>query len=92
MAQLPRPGFSLIELLVTLAVLTILISTAMPALAEFIDRQRASAYLRQVSQHLAYARVAAPSTQTATTTTGRDSRNEDRNRISGSGRQGAGRT
>ena len=59
MPQPLRQGFSLIELLVTLAVLTILISSAMPALAEFIERQRASAYVRQFSQHLAYARVAA---------------------------------
>lgn len=61
MPQPLRQGFSLIELLVTLAVLTILISSAMPALAEFIERQRASAYVRQFSQHLAYARVAATS-------------------------------
>jgi type IV fimbrial biogenesis protein FimT len=65
MPQPPRQGFSLIELLVTLAVLTILISSAMPALAEFVERQRASAYVRQFSQHLAYARVAATSSNLA---------------------------
>ena len=54
-------GFSLPELMITLAILLIFITVALPALAAFVDRQRASAYVRQFSQHLAYARVAATS-------------------------------
>ena len=54
-------GFSLPELMVTLAILIIFAGTALPNMLEFIDQQRASAYVRQFSQHLAYARVAATS-------------------------------
>ncbi|WP_417706949.1 GspH/FimT family pseudopilin [Rheinheimera aquimaris] len=54
-------GFSFPELMVTLAILVIFATTAVPAMSAFIDQQRASAYVRQFSQHLAYARVAATS-------------------------------
>jgi type IV fimbrial biogenesis protein FimT len=54
-------GFSLPELLVTLAILIVFVSTALPSMLELIDHQRASAYVRQLSQYLAYARVAATS-------------------------------
>ena len=54
-------GFSLPEVMVTVAVLLILSTTAVPSMAAFIDQQRAQAYVRQFSMHLAYARVAATS-------------------------------
>ncbi|MEH8018694.1 GspH/FimT family pseudopilin [Rheinheimera muenzenbergensis] len=54
-------AFSLPELMVTLAVLILLATIAVPAMAAFIDFQRAQAYMRQFSQHLAFARVAAAS-------------------------------
>ncbi|MBZ9612542.1 GspH/FimT family pseudopilin [Rheinheimera maricola] len=54
-------GFNLPELMITLAILLIFCTIALPAMADFIDRQRANAYVRQFSQHLAYARVAATS-------------------------------
>jgi type IV fimbrial biogenesis protein FimT len=54
-------GFSLPELMIVLAILIIFATIAVPGMAEFIDQQRASAYVRQLSQQLAFARVAATS-------------------------------
>jgi type IV fimbrial biogenesis protein FimT len=54
-------GFSLPELMIALAVLVIFATTAVPAMAALIDQHRASAYMQQFSQYLAYARVAATS-------------------------------
>ena len=54
-------GFSLPELMICVSILLIFTTVAIPAMAEFIDHQRANAFIRQFSQHLAYARVAATS-------------------------------
>ncbi|CAM3731815.1 GspH/FimT family pseudopilin [Rheinheimera salexigens] len=54
-------GLSLIELLVAIAIFCILVFIAIPAMAELTERQQASAYMRQFSQHLAYARIMAVS-------------------------------
>lgn len=54
-------GFSLPELMIALAVLMIFSTTAVPSMAALIDQYRARAYIQQFSQHLAYARVAATS-------------------------------
>lgn len=56
-----QQGMSLLELLVALAVLVITATIAIPAMAEFINHQRATSYVRQLNYHLAYARVAAAS-------------------------------
>lgn len=56
-----QAGFGLPEISICLAILAIFCSIAIPATAALIDRQRASAYIRQFSQQLAYARVAAAS-------------------------------
>lgn len=61
MRSFTHSGFSLPEVMVTIAVLLILSTTAVPSMAAFIDQQRAQAYIRQFSMHLAYARVAATS-------------------------------
>jgi len=52
-------GFSMIELLVVLAMLSILAATGMPNLKELWQRLQAEHFMRQLSQHLAYARVQA---------------------------------
>lgn len=54
-------GFSLPELMIVLAVLVIFATTAVPGMAALIDQYRATSYMQQFSQHLAYARVAATS-------------------------------
>lgn len=54
-------GFGLPEISIGLAILTIFCSIAVPATSALIDSQRASAYIRQLSQQLAYARVTAAS-------------------------------
>lgn len=56
-------GLTLLELMATLAILIILVTVAMPALAELVNRQRAESYIRQFSQHLAFARIQAVATQ-----------------------------
>ncbi|HSG53292.1 MAG TPA: prepilin-type N-terminal cleavage/methylation domain-containing protein, partial [Rheinheimera sp.] len=56
-----RNGFSLPELMIVIAVLIIFATTALPGMASMIDQHRASAYMQQLSQHLAFARLAATS-------------------------------
>ncbi|WNO60004.1 GspH/FimT family pseudopilin [Rheinheimera sp. MMS21-TC3] len=52
-------GLSLLELLVAVAIFCILVFIGIPAMAELTERQQASAYMRHFSQHLAYARIMA---------------------------------
>lgn len=54
-------GLSLLELLLAVAIFCLLALIGIPAMAELTERQQASAYMRQFSQHLAYARVMAVS-------------------------------
>jgi type IV fimbrial biogenesis protein FimT len=50
-------AFSLIELLLVLAIIAILSSVGVPNLREVWQRLQAEHFMRQLSQHLAYARV-----------------------------------
>jgi len=50
-------AYSLIELLLVLAILAITSAVGMPDLREFWQRLQAEHFMRQLSQHLAYARV-----------------------------------
>ncbi|WP_233081240.1 GspH/FimT family pseudopilin [Rheinheimera soli] len=50
-------AFSLIELLIVLAIVAILSAIGMPNLREVWQRLQADHFMRQLSQHLAYARV-----------------------------------
>lgn len=56
-------GLTLVEMLITLAILSILLSIATPAFSEFLHKQRASSYMQQFSRHLHYARIKASSSQ-----------------------------
>ncbi len=50
-------AFSLIELLLMLAILAIVATIGMPNLRELWQRLQAEHFMRQLSQHLAYARI-----------------------------------
>lgn len=54
-------GFSLPEIMIVLALIIIFSSTAIPSFANMLDHHRAKTYVQQLSQQLAYARVAAAS-------------------------------
>ncbi|MBI5462887.1 MAG: GspH/FimT family pseudopilin [Gammaproteobacteria bacterium] len=51
-----QSGYTLVELLVTLAVVAILVTTALPALTDLIDSQRLRATAQQIAADLRYAR------------------------------------
>ena len=59
--QLPKnlAAFSLIEVLAVLVILAIVAATGIPDLKEHWQRMQAEHFMRQLSQHLAYARVQA---------------------------------
>ena len=54
-------GFSLPEIMIVLALIIIFSSTAIPSFANMLDHYRATSYVQQLSQQLAFARVAAAS-------------------------------
>ncbi|HSD16078.1 MAG TPA: GspH/FimT family pseudopilin [Thermomonas sp.] len=54
-----KAGFTLIELAATTSVVAILAGIAAPSLADFLERQRASAAMNSLLTHMALARVAA---------------------------------
>jgi type IV fimbrial biogenesis protein FimT len=56
-------GLTLLELMLTLAIMAILLQIALPALSELINKQRAGSYMQQLSRHLGYARIQAASSQ-----------------------------
>lgn len=56
-------GLTLVEMLITIVILSILLSIATPAFAEFLHKQRASSYMQQFSRHLHYARIKASISQ-----------------------------
>ncbi|WP_308160239.1 GspH/FimT family pseudopilin [Arsukibacterium indicum] len=56
-------GLSLLELMLGLAIMAVLLQIALPAMAELINKQRASSYMQQFSRHLGYARIQAANSQ-----------------------------
>ena len=65
-ASVPRRGFSLIELLLTLTVMSILIGLGVPALRNFIHREKLLGAAREISVSLRNARLEAIKTNGAT--------------------------
>lgn len=51
-----QPGFTLIELLIAVSVMAVILTTAVPALGNFIAQQRMTAAANQLVSHLNYAR------------------------------------
>jgi len=54
-------AFSLLELLLALNILALLFMLALPAMQQWLDRQQAESYVRQLRQQLNFARVSAVS-------------------------------
>jgi type IV fimbrial biogenesis protein FimT len=63
----PAPGFSLVELLASTAVLAILLGLALPAFRQTLERQRAGAAMHQLAAQLAQARNTAISRRSPVT-------------------------
>ncbi len=55
--RITSAAFSLIEVLLVLAIIAIVSAVGMPNLRELWQRLQAEHFMRQLSQHLAYARV-----------------------------------
>ncbi|GHG73973.1 hypothetical protein GCM10010919_27280 [Alishewanella longhuensis] len=56
-------GLTLVEMLITIVILSILLSIATPSFTELLHKQRASSYMQQFSRHLHYARIKASISQ-----------------------------
>ena len=52
----PQTGFTLIELMITVSILAILLATAIPAMAEFLERNRSNTIISEVRNLVALAR------------------------------------
>lgn len=76
----PKQGFTIIEMMVAIAVLAVILTTAVPALGSFLEQQRLTAGANHLVSHLQFARgqaisrntlvAACPSTDGATCTGG----------------------
>ena len=56
----PKPaGFTLVEVAVSVSILAILLAAGLPAMAAFLDRQRAAAATASLVSHMSHARLAA---------------------------------
>lgn len=59
MARAPSPGFTLLELMIAVAILALLAALAAPSLADFFDRNRVRAAADDVSSLISHARAEA---------------------------------
>lgn len=56
-------GLTLVEMLITIVILSILLGITAPSFTELLHKQRANSYMQQFSRHLHYARIKASSSQ-----------------------------
>jgi len=54
-----RAGFTLVEMLMTMAVMTVLVGIALPSFKGFVQQQRTTTAMHLLSSHLAHARLSA---------------------------------
>jgi prepilin-type N-terminal cleavage/methylation domain-containing protein len=59
MARAPSPGFTLLELMIAVAILVLLAALAAPSLSDFFDRNRVRAAADDVSSLISHARAEA---------------------------------